>query len=124
MSEQKFFDHKGTEIKIGSRVKFIGNESSDFRDHDVGTVTRFDYMGDAWATWDSDGDSNCFMPGSTKFHVITEEKINQEIIVILHTKNGAVRTAYPVSMKAEAIEQFDSYIKQGKVASMTYGSLK
>ena len=123
MSNQKFFDHKGTEIKVGSRIKFIGNH---LVNPDVGTVTSIIplYEGcEGWATWDSDNQSNSFDVRSKSFHVIPEEKINQEIIVILHTKNGDVRTSYPVSMKVEAIEQFDSYIERGKVASMTYGVL-
>lgn len=42
-----------------------------------------------------------------------------ELIVILHTSVGDVRTAYPMSKKADAFAHFDAYLADGKRATLT-----
>lgn len=42
-----------------------------------------------------------------------------EVFVILHTSNGNVTTAYKISKIDDAIAHFQSYIKDGKLATMT-----
>lgn len=115
----KIVDGNGVEIKVGSRIQFAGNQSAP---PDVGTVTNIKNVHEIWAAWDDENGIQAHFPaGSMNFLVIPQ--INKEIIVILHTNHGDVRTAYPMALKDEAIKQFESYIESGKVATMTYGVL-
>lgn len=42
-----------------------------------------------------------------------------EFIVILHTGNGDVRTAYKLSEQAQAIDAWRQYVKNGKRVTLT-----
>lgn len=42
-----------------------------------------------------------------------------EFIVILHTVNGDVRTAYKPSEQAQALVTWQQYVKDGKRATLT-----
>lgn len=44
--------------------------------------------------------------------------MKKEIIVILHTQSGDVRTAFKESEKQDAWERFTGYLRDGKQASM------
>lgn len=50
---------------------------------------------------------------------MTATRTTTEVVVILHTVNGDVRTAYPVAMIADALAHFAQYIVDGKRATMT-----
>lgn len=45
--------------------------------------------------------------------------VPKEIIVILHTAGGDVRTAYPEGDMDSAIERFKQYVSDAKHVSMT-----
>jgi hypothetical protein len=42
-----------------------------------------------------------------------------EILVILHTDHGDVRSVYPSHKQAEAIELWKGYVDSGKKATLT-----
>lgn len=58
-----------TKYEVGDRVRFFGSEGCA---PDTGTVISIDDDGTCWATWDSDGQNNCFCLGNTKFEKILE----------------------------------------------------
>lgn len=44
-----------------------------------------------------------------------------EILVVLHTEHGDVRSTYPSHKQAEAIELWKAYVDAGKKATLTTG---
>lgn len=49
------------------------------------------------------------------------EGTEMEILVILHTGHGDVRTSYPSEKQAEAIALWKGYVDSGKKATLTTG---
>lgn len=49
-----------------------------------------------------------------------EPKAPTEVIVALHTPNGDVRTAYPMTKKVDALIMVSSYIAESKSFTITY----